>query len=112
MAAGFAALVSCGFGYGGIVKVVIGTAAIGAGYALAIPGFIALSLAATPKDRRGWTGAQLTMAAFLGQFLSPFASMPAISRWGWTASGLSLAAGLTMVAALALFVQCRHGRAI
>lgn len=103
MAAGFAALA----GASGFATVLAGTASIGAGYALAIPGFISLSLAATPAHRRGWTGARLTIAAFLGQFLSPFASMPALVQWGWQACAGGLAVALSGAALLALLLKPR-----
>ncbi|RMC34724.1 MFS transporter [Paracoccus alkanivorans] len=73
------------------VAIFFGCAAIGAGYSLAIPGFVALSLAATPPERRGKTGAFLTGSVFLGQFLSPFLSSPAIAYWGWHSSSIGLA---------------------
>ncbi|MBB3236684.1 MFS transporter [Phyllobacterium endophyticum] len=95
MALGFAALVTTKTG----MAVFFGCAAIGAGYALAIPGFIALSLGATAPERRGKTGALLTGSVFLGQFLSPLISSPAISEWGWRVSGIGIAA---VLAALAL----------
>ncbi|MBO9455709.1 MFS transporter [Paracoccus sp. R12_1] len=97
MAAGFAVLVAIR----AELAVYLGTAAIGAGYALAIPGFVVLSLAATPPDRRGRTGALLTGSVFLGQFLSPVLSSPALAHWGWHSSGLGLAVVLTTAAAIA-----------
>ena len=59
-----------------------GAAMIGAGYALAIPGFTARALERTPAHRRGAAAAMLTASVFLGQFLSPLFSIPAIARWG------------------------------
>jgi MFS family permease len=94
MASGFAALVTIKAG----AAVFLGCAAIGAGYALAIPGFVALSLGVTPASRRGKTGALLTASVFLGQFLSPLISTPAIAAWGWRASGVALAAVLGFAA--------------
>lgn len=103
MGAGFAALGQ----FHGPWSALAGPAAIGAGYALAIPGFVSLSLAATPAHRRGWTGARLTIAAFLGQFLSPFASMPAITLFGWKASATWLALSLFLAAAVVLLRRRR-----
>lgn len=96
MAAGFALLVAIR----AELAVYLGAAAIGAGYALATPGFVVLSLAATPADRRGRTAALLTGSVFLGQFLSPFLSSPALAQWGWRSSGLALAAILGISAAV------------
>ena len=101
MAAGFAVLI----GVAGMSGAMIGAAAIGGGYSLAIPGFVARSLSVTPENSRGWTGAYLTTAAFLGQFLSPLVSIPAINRWGWQASCLGLAVMLIIVAMIALCAQ-------
>lgn len=94
MAAGFATLVTIE----AEAAVFLGCAAIGGGYALTIPGFVALSLGLTPPGRRGKTGALLTGSVFLGQFLSPFVSNPAIAEWGWRVSGLGLAAALGVIA--------------
>jgi MFS family permease len=94
MATGFATLVTIKAG----MAVFFGCAAIGAGYALAIPGFIALSLGVSPPDRRGKTGALLTASVFLGQFLSPLISSPAIIEWGWRVCGIGLAAVLGVLA--------------
>lgn len=87
MAAGFAVLVMSKTE----TAVFVGCAAIGAGYALTVPGFVALSLAATPPERRGRTGALLTGSVFLGQFLSPIFCSPAVAYWGWRSSGIGLA---------------------
>lgn len=96
MAAGFALLVLAPAQAG----IFLGCAAIGAGYALSIPGFVVLSLAATPPGRRGRTGAMLTGSVFLGQVLSPVLSNPALAQWGWHAGGLGLAALLGGAAAV------------
>lgn len=96
MAVGFAILI----GGHGVSMVLIGSAAIGAGYALAAPGFVALSLAVTVPEERGKTGALLTGSVFLGQFLSPFMSNPAIAMFGWHASGFSLAITLAIIAVI------------
>lgn len=93
MALGFAALVAGDT----TTAIFVGNAAVGAGYALAIPGFVALSLSRTPPGRRGQTAAILTGSVFLGQFLSPFLSNPSIETFGWRISGLGLAAALGTV---------------
>lgn len=96
MGAGFALLVAVP----AQAAVFLGCAAIGAGYALSIPGFVVLSLAATPPGRRGRTGALLTGSVFLGQVLSPLLSTAALAQWGWRSSGLGLAAILGGAAAV------------
>lgn len=93
MAIGFATLVAGET----TAAIFAGNAAVGAGYALAIPGFVALSLALTAPGRRGQTAAILTGSVFLGQFLSPFLSNPSIETFGWRSSGLGLAAALGAV---------------
>jgi MFS family permease len=104
MAAGFAMLVTASAD----IAVFLSCSAIGAGYALATPGFTVLSLAATTPDRRGKTAALLTGSVFLGQFLSPFVSNPAIALWGWRASGLGLATALAAVASACALAQWRQ----
>ena len=59
------------------------TAAIGAGYALVSPCFIALALGLAPLRRRGLAGGLLTASVFIGQFCSPLLSMPLIARYGF-----------------------------
>ena len=94
MALGFAVLVAAS----AQAAIFLGCAAIGAGYALTIPGFVVLALAATPPGRRGRTAALLTGSVFLGQVLSPVLSTPALAEWGWRSSGLGLAAILAAAA--------------
>lgn len=106
MGTGFALL--CGVQ--NIYAILAGAAAIGAGYALAIPGFMALSLSLTPPQRRGATAAILTGSVFLGQFLSPFLSTPAIRFWRWRGAGLGLAACLGMVALILMIAALRQRR--
>ncbi|EJN02563.1 MFS transporter [Phyllobacterium sp. YR531] len=108
MASGFASLVTIDAG----IAVFFSCAMIGAGYALAIPGFVALSLDGTPSNRRGKTAALLTGSVFLGQFLSPLIASPAISEWGWRNSGIGLATtlGALALASALTFWQSRHSK--
>ncbi|UWQ75922.1 MFS transporter [Leisingera sp. M658] len=79
-----------------------GAMAVGIGYATVSPGFVAITLALAPSGRRGTAGAILTASVFCGQFLSPFASTPAISQWGYGATFGAAAAGLALMACMAL----------
>lgn len=87
-----------------------GAAAVGVGYALAIPGFTARALELAPPGRRGATAALLTASVFLGQFLSPLLSIPAIAIWGWRASGFGLGTLLGAAALAAAILALRRGR--
>lgn len=78
MAAGFA-LLALGSGGWAIFP---GVALIGAGFAMVMPTFVALALALAPARRAGLAGGILTASVFLGQFLSPLASLPAIAAFG------------------------------
>lgn len=60
-----------------------GAAAIGAGYAIVSPTFVALLLKLAPARRRGLAGGILTASVFIGQFCSPLLSTPAISAFGY-----------------------------
>jgi MFS family permease len=60
-----------------------GVAAIGAGYATVMPNFVAIALNLVPAGRRGMAGGILTTSVFLGQFFSPFLSIPVISALGY-----------------------------
>ncbi len=92
-----------------IPLVFMGAVLIGMGYALAIPGFTARAIGLTPAHRRGATGAMLTASVFLGQFVSPLLSIPAITCLGWQAAGTGLAALLMTSAAIVMLVSLRHG---
>ncbi len=63
----------------------LAAAAIGAGYALVSPSFIALALNLAPPAARGLAGGILTASVFIGQFCSPLASTPLIDGYGYRA---------------------------
>lgn len=105
MATGFATLVTIDSG----TAVLLSCALIGVGYALAIPGFVALSLDKTPSSRRGKAAALLTGSVFLGQFLSPLIASPAISEWGWRASGIGLAGAIGVLALTSALIGWQSG---
>jgi len=90
MALGFALLSVAGAFW----TILAGAAAIGAGYSTALPNFVAIALRLAPARRRGLAGGVLTSAVFVGQFVSPFVSMPAIAALGYD--------GMFRVAAMAL----------
>lgn len=94
MAAGFMILAFAD----GFELLLVGTAVIGAGYAMVMPGISELLLAVSPAARRGLAAGILTTGIFLGQFLSPFASMPAISEIGYAAVFASAAGFLAILA--------------
>jgi MFS family permease len=71
------------------------TAAIGAGYALVSPCFIALALGLAPLRHRGLAGGLLTASIFIGQFCSPLLSTPVITGYGYD----SLFYGIALLAA-------------
>ncbi|WP_082766924.1 MFS transporter [Bosea sp. PAMC 26642] len=61
----------------------VACAAIGAGYALASPCFIALALGLAPLRHRGLAGGLLTASIFVGQFCSPLLSTPMVTGYGF-----------------------------
>lgn len=85
-------------------------AAIGAGYAAVMPNFVALALRIAPAGRAGTCGAILTASVFLGQFVSPLASTPAIAAFGAGATFSAMAAGLAVVGAAALAARVISAR--
>ncbi|OBY26096.1 MFS transporter [Leisingera sp. JC1] len=87
-----------------------GAMVVGIGYATVSPGFVAIALALAPSGRRGTAGAILTASVFCGQFLSPFASTPAITRWGYDGAFGAAAALLALVAATAAAATVLAGR--
>lgn len=76
--------------------------AIGAGYAVVSPSFVALALALAPARSRGLAGGILTASIFIGQFCSPLASTPLIQSRGYGDLFLGAALLLAGLAATAL----------
>lgn len=97
MALGFALLPS-----GGQVWLLLaGGSLIGAGYAMVTPIFIAIALQLAPVQRRGIVGGIMTSSMFLGQFASPFASIPAVAAFGYNPVFYFAACGFAILAGLA-----------
>ncbi len=84
--------------------VFLGTAAMGAGYALAMPNFPAIALQVAPSSRRGVAGGVLTSSVFLGQFLSVFVSIPLIAAFGFEGTFQLVSMGLMSMVGIALLV--------
>jgi MFS family permease len=84
-------------------------AAIGAGYALVSPPFIALALNLTPARERGMAGGVLTASVFVGQFCSPLASTPLIAGQGYAGLFGGSAAVLALMAVTALVAGGARG---
>jgi MFS family permease len=114
-AVGYAGIFALGYGamaLGFLVLLLASTApaifaavaAIGAGYALVSPSFVALALNLAPTQKRGLAGGILTASIFIGQFCSPLLSTPVIagngyaSLFGGTAALLAI---MTITAGLA-----------
>lgn len=76
-------------------------AAIGAGYALVSPSFVALILNLAPAQNRGLAGGFLTASIFIGQFCSPLLSTPVIAGHGHVGlfGGMSILLAIMSVAA-------------
>lgn len=77
-------------------------AAVGVGYSLVMPNFVALALDIAPQRKAGFAGGFLTASVFLGQFLSPLISTPAIVRFGYGPTYTAVALLLIAMAAAAL----------
>lgn len=77
-------------------------AAIGAGYALVSPSFVALALNLAPQQKRGLAGGILTASIFIGQFCSPLLSTPLIAGYGYLGLFGSTAVLLAIMAATAV----------
>ncbi|BCH21954.1 MFS transporter [Mesorhizobium sp. L-8-3] len=78
------------------VSLFAAAAAIGTGYALASPSFVALMLELAPARYRGLGGGVLTASIFMGQFCSPLVSSPLIASFGY--AGLFHATALLVAA--------------
>jgi MFS family permease len=77
-------------------------AAIGAGYALVSPSFIALALNLAPPQKRGLAGGILTASIFIGQFCSPLLSTPLIAGYHYPGLFGGTAVLLAIMAATAV----------
>lgn len=77
-------------------------AAIGAGYALVSPSFVALALNLAPAQKRGLAGGILTASIFIGQFCSPLISTPLITGHGYASlfGGTAMALAVMTITAL------------
>lgn len=119
-AIGYAGVFALGYGamaLGFLVLVLAATplpifaaaAAIGAGYALVSPPFIALALNLAPARERGMAGGVLTASVFVGQFCSPLASTPLIAGQGYAGLFGGSAAVLALMAVTALVAGGARG---
>lgn len=97
MALGFALLPAGGE----LWLLLAGGGLIGAGYAAVTPIFIAIALQLAPVRRRGLVGGIMTSTMFLGQFASPFASIPAIAGFGYGPVFYATATGFAVMAVIA-----------
>ncbi|KZM48334.1 MFS transporter [Labrenzia sp. OB1] len=108
-------LMGCGFAALAIAAlwplILAGAAMVGAGYALAQPGFLMLALQFAPPERRGSVAGVITTAMFLGQVVSPLALTPVIQSFGFSAVFLGTAATLFMLAAASLLFALLRQRA-
>jgi MFS family permease len=82
-------------------------AAIGAGYALVSPSFVALALNLAPAQKRGLAGGILTASIFIGQFCSPLISTPLIGGYGYA----TLFGGTAVLLAVMTAISALAGRA-
>lgn len=110
MAAGFFVLAFAT----GFWSVFAGATLVGWGFASVMPNFVSIALKVTPAQHRGRAGGLLTMSVFLGQIISPFASMALITQFGF--SGLygliALVLALFAVAGLAWTIILRAGKSL
>lgn len=82
-----------------LAPMLVGAAAVGGGYALVMPNFVALGLAVAPAARRGMVGGILTTSVFAGQVISPFLAAPLIAAQGYGRT-YAAAAGIALLLAL------------
>ena len=100
---GFMALGFILLSFGAYLPAIIGgSVAIGIGFALVVPNFVGIALQLAPSNKRGMAGGILTTAVFLGQFCSPFLSIPSISVYGFegTYQGTALLLSIFAIAAI------------
>lgn len=80
-------LMACGFGllpaFHSPLSLYCGAMLIGVGFALVMPTFVVLALKVVPASHRGRASGFLTMSVFVGQLVSPFASLWLIQMSGY-----------------------------
>lgn len=69
-----------------LVGVLCGTGITGLGQGLIMPNILARAMSASPSHRRGRIAGLVTACLFIGQFISPLLSQPAISLFGYTSA--------------------------
>lgn len=82
--------------------VLAGAILVGWGLATVMPNFVSIALKVTPAQHRGRAGGFLTMSVFLGQVVSPFASMAIIDQIGFSGLYGLLAISLAVFAVVAV----------
>lgn len=108
------AMMALGFGClslgGPLWSFVLGAMAVGIGYATVMPNFMAAMLALAPASHRGRASGLLSTAIFVGQFISPFISMPAIAALGFDGAlaGFAVVPGMIALGALIVWVLTRR----
>ncbi|MFD1883107.1 MFS transporter [Paracoccus pacificus] len=82
-----------------MASVRIGALLIGLGLGYVMPTFLVSALGAAPEHRRGAVSGAVTMALFLGQFLSPLVVQPLVELYGYPTTFLIAAILLLPMAA-------------
>ncbi|MET8278922.1 MFS transporter [Micromonospora sp. NPDC005174] len=94
-----------------VVVLGVGTLVMGVGLGILMPTLNNWVVNTAPEDSRGRYAGFLTTALFLGQFLAPIVTQPAVSRLGIQPLFLIIATGALIVAAGYLAASRRRARA-
>jgi MFS family permease len=95
-----------GLPYAGSLSAIVAAATmIGIGLAVVMPNFVAIALTLAPENRRGIAGGVLTTSVFLGQFFSPFVSMPSITFLGFSGTYNAIALLLALLSIGAVLMK-------
>jgi len=98
----------------GFWSVFAGATLVGWGFASVMPNFVSIALKVTPAQHRGRAGGLLTMSVFLGQIISPFASMALITQFGFAGlyGLIALVLAVFAVAGFARAIILRAGKSL
>lgn len=98
----------------GFWSVFAGATLVGWGFASVMPNFVSIALKVTSAQHRGRAGGLLTMSVFLGQIISPFASMALITQFGFAGlyGLIALVLAVFAVAGFARAIILRAGKSL
>lgn len=95
-----------------LAHVLAAAGVVGLGLGMMMPNIAAAAMAAAAPDMRGRIAGGMTASVFAGQFISPFASQPMISAFGFANTYIYAGAGVGVIAMLAGAIAVIYARRV